>query len=116
MKKSELRQLIKEEIQKQLLNTYKLAKFIDNLNIPSEAFHPQDKETVVNVIKDGNVSSFYLEKISNILKKNNIDFNLSDFMYNKPTSTPSSEKITPGINPYDPLYKKHYNYPSEAGD
>jgi hypothetical protein len=116
MKKSELRQLIREEIQNQLLNNVKLAKFIDNLDIPSSEFHPQDKDTVVTFIRDSKPSPQYLQKIEHILRKNNIRFNLSDFYYKPLSSSPESTAISSKINPYDSTYKKHYNYPSESGD
>jgi hypothetical protein len=116
MKKSELRQLIREEIQTQLLNNTKLAKFIEQSNIPDSDFHPQDKITAAEFVKYSKPSSAYLQKLVDIFKKNDIILNLSDFYTTKQQFINKPETIDKNINPYDPLYRKHYNYPSESGD
>ena len=95
MKHSQLKQIIKEELQKilsentlnysQLKKTLNespyplipkkmlLADILELNDIPDSEFGDQNKDQAVNFIRIGRPSEVYLEKIISILKKHNVD-------------------------------------------
>jgi hypothetical protein len=84
MKKSELRQLIKEEINNLLFNEYRFIELLEKI-VPPHAFPDGDKFKVIEFIKRGNPSVNYLENMIKLMNKySNKNISLSQF-YSKPT-------------------------------
>ena len=76
-----------------------IASALEGSNIPNKAFEPQaDKGVVVNFIRNGNPSERYLKKMLDILKKNDIIFNI-DKIKDKDVDMNFTED--PKINPYE---------------
>jgi hypothetical protein len=58
-------------------NEYNIANAIENSNIPDGEFDPYTKMGVVNFIKKGSASQSYLEEMMDILKKYDIEVELT---------------------------------------
>ena len=80
-RKEELERRRSEDINESLNslkdNEYNIANAIENSNIPDKEFDPYTKMGVVNFIKKGSASQSYLEEMMGILKKYNIEVELT---------------------------------------
>lgn len=117
MKHSELKQLIKEELIKVLkenedasrLSKNKLADWIEgNENLVGNFIDgSQDYDKILNFIRTGNPSQFYLNRIfDGINKKYGLNLNKSDFYEDKiDYKTGPNIEIDPSTvpGPYDPM-------------
>lgn len=76
-----------------------IAMAIDGSDIPNEEFAPQaDKEVVVDFIRGGNPSESYLKNMLDILKKNDVVFNIEK-KEDKDVDMDFTED--PEVNPYE---------------
>jgi hypothetical protein len=80
-------------------NEYNIANAIENSNIPDGEFDPYTKMGVVNFIKKGSASQSYLEEMMDILKKYDIEVELT------PT-TPLPDRSIEDIEDFNDCFKK----------
>jgi hypothetical protein len=80
-------------------NEYNIANAIENSNIPDGEFDPYTKMGVVNFIKKGSASQSYLEEMMDILKKYDIEVELT------PT-TPLPDRNIGAIEDFNDCFKK----------
>jgi hypothetical protein len=81
-------------------NEYNIANAIENSNIPDGEFDPYTKMGVVNFIKKGSASQSYLEEMMDILKKYNIEVELT------PT-TPLPDRNIGAIEDFNDILSKY---------
>ena len=75
-----------------------IANALETSNIPDEAFEPQrSKDVVVSFIRDGRPSEVYLEKMMNILKKNDVDVEFPPLKPQKDYKRSTSVDIDPSL-------------------
>jgi len=78
MKKSRVRQLIREEIksilsESQSYDFQAFADVIEKSNLDDKLFAPQNKDTAVNFLRQGNPSKAYMDKIIALLQQNKLE-------------------------------------------
>ena len=81
-------------------NEYNIANAIENSNIPDGEFDPYTKMGVVNFIKKGSASQSYLEEMMDILKKYDIEVELT------PT-TPLPDRNIGAIEDFNDILSKY---------
>ena len=81
-------------------NEYNIANAIENSNIPDGEFDPYTKMGVVNFIKKGSASQSYLEEMMDILKKYDIEVELT------PT-TPLPDRSIGAIEDFNDILSKY---------
>jgi hypothetical protein len=81
-------------------NEYNIANAIENSNIPDGEFDPYTKMGVVNFIKKGSASQSYLEEMMDILKKYDIEVELT------PT-TPLPDRSIEAIEDFNDILSKY---------
>ena len=81
-------------------NEYNIANAIENSNIPDGEFDPYTKMGVVNFIKKGSASQSYLEEMMDILKKYDIEVELT------PT-TPLPDRSIEDIEGFNTALRKY---------
>jgi hypothetical protein len=81
-------------------NEYNIANAIENSNIPDGEFDPYTKMGVVNFIKKGSASQSYLEEMMDILKKYDIEVELT------PT-TPLPDRSIEDIEDFNTILSKY---------
>jgi len=78
MKKSRVREIIREEIrsvlnESQSYDFQAFADIIEKSDLDDKLFAPQTKDTAVNFLRQGNPSKAYMDKITALLQQNNLE-------------------------------------------